>query len=122
MATGVRAMIIREMMARVESTRPPGVRSVKTTSAAWASSARLIVSIMYWAETGWMMLSTTAEYTTGEAVDATQPTGGTYVASANANTRPAKNRTVRILMEASAACGDYRLAPRKPSIVVRRRR
>ena len=36
-ATGVRAVIIRETIARVESTRPPGVRSVNTTSAAWAS-------------------------------------------------------------------------------------
>ena len=63
-ATGVLAAIIRVTMVRVESTRPPGVRSVKTTSAAPARSARSIVSIMYSAETGWMMLSTSAEYTT----------------------------------------------------------
>ena len=55
---------------------------------------------MYWAETGWMMLSTTAEYTTGDAVDATGPIGGTCVANANANTRPANNRTVRVVMSA----------------------
>ena len=60
-ATGVFASSIALMMSRVESTRPPGVRSVNTTSAASARSARAIVSIMYSAETGWMMLSTTAE-------------------------------------------------------------
>ena len=60
-ATGVRATIMRETIARVESTSPPGVRSVKTTRLAPAASARSIVSIMKSAETGWMMLSTTAE-------------------------------------------------------------
>ena len=60
-ATGVLAAIMRETIARVESTSPPGVRSVNTTSVAPARSARSIVSIMYSAETGWMMPSTTAE-------------------------------------------------------------
>ncbi len=54
------------MISRVESTSPPGVRSVNTTSAAWAASARFITSIMNSAETGWMMLSMSAE-TTGAA-------------------------------------------------------
>ena len=38
-ATGVRAASIFVMMLRVESTRPPGVRSVKTTRAAPRASA-----------------------------------------------------------------------------------
>ena len=60
MTTGVFAASMCVMMSRVDSTRPPGVRSVKTTSAAPSRSARAIVSIMYSAETGWMMLSTSA--------------------------------------------------------------
>ena len=60
-ATGVLAAIMRDTIARVESSSPPGVRSVNTTSAAPARSARSSVSIMYSAETGWMMPSTTAE-------------------------------------------------------------
>ena len=56
--TGVEAASIRDTMARVESRSPPGVRRVKTTSAALARSARSIVSIMNSAETGWMMLLT----------------------------------------------------------------
>ena len=60
-ATGVLAAIMRETIARVESSSPPGVRNVNTTSAAPAASARLSVSIMYSADTGWMMPSTTAE-------------------------------------------------------------
>ena len=63
-AIGVFAAIIFVTISRVESTRPPGVRRVNTTSAALAASARSIVWIMYCAETGWMMLSTSAEYTT----------------------------------------------------------
>ena len=62
-ATGVRAASIRVTMARVESTRPPGVSRVKTTRAAPSRSARSIVSIMYSADTGWMMLSTRAANT-----------------------------------------------------------
>src|ERR671910_634917 len=61
---GVRALIIFVTMSRVASTRPPGVRNVKTTSAAFSASARAMVSIMNCADTGWMMLSTSAEYTT----------------------------------------------------------
>ena len=45
-AIGVLAAIIFVTMSRVESTRPPGVRSVNTRSAAFAASARSIVSIM----------------------------------------------------------------------------
>ena len=69
MATGVLAAISRETIARVESTSPPGVRSVKTTSAAPARSARSSVAIMYSAETGWMMPSTSAAKTTGPAAE-----------------------------------------------------
>ena len=60
-ATGVLAATMCDTMARVDSTSPPGVRSVKTTSVGPARSARSSVSAMYSAETGWMMLSTTAE-------------------------------------------------------------
>src|SRR5207248_10999449 len=67
-ATGVFAATMCDTMSRVESMRPPGVRSVKTTSAAPVRSARSIVSIMYSADTGWMMLSTSAAYTSGGAV------------------------------------------------------
>ena len=59
-ATGVFAESMRVTMARVESTRPPGVSRVKTISAPPSRSARSIVAIMYSAETGWMMLSTRA--------------------------------------------------------------
>ena len=45
-ATGVRAASIRVTMSRVESTRPPGVRSVNTTSDAFARSAASMVAIM----------------------------------------------------------------------------
>ena len=51
-ATGVFAAIMRETMERVESTRPPGVRSVNTMSVAPLRSASSIVSIMYSADTG----------------------------------------------------------------------
>ena len=60
-AIGVFAASMRVTMARVASTRPPGVRSVKTRSAAPSASARSIVATMYSAETGWMTLSTSAE-------------------------------------------------------------
>lgn len=59
-ATGVLPATMRDTIARVESTRPPGVRKVRTTSAAPAWSARSSVVTMYSAETGWMMLSTMA--------------------------------------------------------------
>src|SRR5687767_11370264 len=78
---------------------------------------------MYWAETGWMMLSTTAEYTTGVAVDATGPIGGICVANANANRRPANNRAMRVVMLGlGRPCADYRRLPQKASIVVAHRR
>ncbi len=64
---GVLAEIIFATMSRVESTSPPGVRSVNTTRAAFSASARSIVSIMYSADTGWMMLSTSAAYTTARS-------------------------------------------------------
>jgi hypothetical protein len=51
-ATGVRAASMRVTMSRVESTSPPGVRSVNTTSDASARSAASIVAIMNSAETG----------------------------------------------------------------------
>ena len=51
-ATGVFAATMADTMARVESTRPPGVRRVKTTSDAPAIFARARVAIMYSAETG----------------------------------------------------------------------
>ena len=51
-ATGVLLASICVMMSRVESTSPPGVRSVKTTRVAPARSAQSIVAIMYSAETG----------------------------------------------------------------------
>ncbi len=60
-ATGTFAAIIRVTIARVESSSPPGVRKVNTTSTAPAISACSIASIMNSAETGWMMPSTTAE-------------------------------------------------------------
>ena len=64
-ATGVAAEIMRDTIARVESTRPPGVRRMKTISVAWAASAASMACVMYSAETGWMMPSTSATYTTG---------------------------------------------------------
>lgn len=60
-ATGVFAASMCETMARVESTSPPGVRSVRTTKSAPAASAQSSVSAMSSADTGWMTLSTTAE-------------------------------------------------------------
>ena len=63
--TGVRASIIRETIVRVESTRPPGVRSTNTTAAAPRASARSIAPTMNSAETGWMMASTSATTMTG---------------------------------------------------------
>jgi len=51
-ATGVLAASMCVTISCVESTSPPGVRSVKTTSAARARSARSIVAIMYSADTG----------------------------------------------------------------------
>jgi hypothetical protein len=59
--TGVLEAIMLDTMVRVESSSPPGVRNVNTTRTAPARSARSSVSIMYSAETGWMMPSTTAE-------------------------------------------------------------
>ena len=43
-ATGVFALMIALLMSRVESSRPPGVRSVMTISAAFSASARAIVA------------------------------------------------------------------------------
>ena len=45
-ATGVLARMMALLMSRVESTRPPGVRSVITISAAPAASAFSIVFLM----------------------------------------------------------------------------
>ena len=59
--TGVSALMMLVLMERVESTRPPGVRSVSTTSTASSASARAIVCSMNSADTGWMSASTTAE-------------------------------------------------------------
>ena len=87
------AAIMREMMSRVESTRPPGVRSVKTTSAAPARSARSIVSIMYSAETGWMMLSTTGGVDDGPALSAGCRYGEVY---------PCPGGRLRTLVQSSA--------------------
>ena len=50
--TGVSASMMLVLMSRVESTRPPGVRSTSTTSSASSSSARLIAWAMNSAETG----------------------------------------------------------------------
>ena len=59
-AIGVRAASIRATMVWVESTRPPGVRSVKISSDARSWSARSMADTMNSALTGWMMLSTSA--------------------------------------------------------------
>ena len=59
-ATGVFAGMMALLMSRVESTRPPGVRSVNTTSAAPAASAFAMASRTYSAATGWMMPSISA--------------------------------------------------------------
>ena len=66
-ATGVLAAMMAVLMSRVESTRPPGVRSVMTSTAAPAASASAIAPRRYSADTGWMMPSTSARYTTGTA-------------------------------------------------------
>ena len=55
--TGVRAVIIRDTMLRVESSRPPGVRNTSTTSSAPDVSAASIASMKYSAVIGWMMPS-----------------------------------------------------------------
>ena len=60
-AMGVFEANMRETIVRVESRRPPGVRSVKTSSEAPSRSARSIASTMNSAETGWMSASTMAE-------------------------------------------------------------
>ena len=59
-ATGVFAWMMALLMSRVESTSPPGVRSVKTTSAALAASAWSMTPRTYSAATGWMMPSISA--------------------------------------------------------------
>ena len=59
-AMGVRAAIMRLTMVCVESTSPPGVRSVKTSSEARSASARSMADTMNSAVTGWMMPSTSA--------------------------------------------------------------
>ena len=50
--TGARDVIMRETIARVESSRPPGVRRMNTTTSAPDESAWLIVSMKYSAEIG----------------------------------------------------------------------
>ena len=50
--TGVSAEIMRDVIDRVDSTSPPGVRKVNTMSSASAASARSIDCIMYSAEIG----------------------------------------------------------------------
>ena len=64
-ATGVLAASIRVTIVRVESTRPPGVSSTNTMSAARSASARLMASTMNSAETGWMSAFTSATRTSG---------------------------------------------------------
>ncbi len=59
-AMGVRATSMRLTMVCVDSTSPPGVRSVKTSSEAWSASARSMADTMNSADTGWMMPSTSA--------------------------------------------------------------
>jgi hypothetical protein len=58
-ATGVFAAMIALLMARVESSRPPGVCSVKTISAAPSASAFAIADRMR-RRNRWMMPSTSA--------------------------------------------------------------
>ncbi len=67
-ATGVFALMIALLMSRVESRRPPGVRSVITSSAACSASARETAPRMNSAATGWMMPSTVADSTIGLSV------------------------------------------------------
>ena len=59
-ATGVFAWMMALLMSRVESTSPPGVRSVNTISAAFAASAWAMAPRTYSAATGWMMPSISA--------------------------------------------------------------
>jgi hypothetical protein len=42
-------------MARVESSRPPGVSSERTTRDAWRAAASARPRWRYWAEMGWMV-------------------------------------------------------------------
>src|SRR5262249_5059522 len=64
-ATGVLAAMIALLMSRVESSRPPGVWSVKTISAAPSASALAMAERMNSEATGWMMPSTVAVSTIG---------------------------------------------------------
>ena len=63
--TGVRALMIAVLISRVESTRPPGVRRLMTTTAALERSARSIAFLMYSTATGWMIPSISATIATG---------------------------------------------------------
>ena len=90
---------------------PPGVRSVNTTSAAPARSARSSVSIMYSAETGWMMLSTTAEYTMGGNPEGTGDRRDCALVSARISVRQAANRRAQRAVMVVRAQIDYRPSP-----------
>jgi hypothetical protein len=87
-------------MDRVESTRPPGVRSVNTTSIAPFRSARSIVSIMYSADTGWMMLSTSATYTSGAAAGTSRQAAAATPGPTHATRQPIRKRILVRHLEA----------------------
>ena len=63
--TGTSDSMIAVLMSRVESTRPPGVRSTRTTTSASRATASSRVWTMNSAEAGWMRASTSATWTTG---------------------------------------------------------
>jgi hypothetical protein len=58
--TGARDASMRDTMARVESSSPPGVRRMMITTAAPDVSASFTASVRYSADTGWMMPSNSA--------------------------------------------------------------
>ena len=63
--TGVFEPMMAELMSRVESTRPPGVRSVMIKTAAFAASARCTAAFTYPTVIGWTMPSHSASTASG---------------------------------------------------------
>ncbi len=96
--TGAWATIIRDTMARVDSSSPPGVRSTMTVRVAPRASARVITSSMNSAATGWMIPSYSATMATGDVGAAVRP-----ARKADAN----RNGTTR----RAAAPGRFRMPP-----------
>jgi hypothetical protein len=95
--TGARDVMMRETMVRVDSRSPPGVRSTKTTSAAFEPSASSMTPVMYSAAIGWMIPSSSATTTDGRCAGCAPA----FAAAATISARTGAPRQPRAMADCS---------------------